>query len=173
MKFNSFELEIKNKKFAIKYGLILLGISLLLFLLGIIIKPNIPNSVKGMMVLPFPVFSISAILMAFSYELQIITKLDLCRNFKNGNGIWKIKEKGNVFKWWFYIQSLLGFIGHLLFFGGKVSYVKIGGNDMFTILLFTISPTILFIISSYFARLNRIENKIDLLLSQKEENQND
>jgi hypothetical protein len=177
MKLNSSELEIKNKKFVIKYGLILLGISLLILLIAGtiagrkngILGLNIPNFFKGMIVLPFPVFLSSWILMIISYQIQIISNSDFSRLFKSKVDAQKNRNDNVVFSW-FAIQILFGFFGYFFIFGSNI--VK-GIDDFIELFLFSISPTILFIISSYFARLNRIENKIDILLSQKEENQND
>ena len=106
-----------------------------------------------------------------SYQIQIVSHSDFSRRFKNKT---EIDEFGNrndtVLNVWFFSQTLFGFLGHYLYFGNSVNNAKIEGDDIITIFLISISPTILFIISCYFARLNRIENKIDLLLKEKEEN---
>ena len=176
MKINLSELEIKNKKFVIKYGVILLVISLLILLIAGtiagtkngILGLNIPTFFKAMMVLPFPVFLSSWILMIISYQIQIISNSDFSRLFKSKVGAQKNRNDNVVFVW-FGLQILLGFFGYAIFFGSN----RLKGNDFIVLFLISISPTILFIISSYFARLNRIENKIDILLKEKEENQND
>ncbi len=178
MKLITSELEIKNKKFVIKYGLILLGVSLLLYLIvgaiGGTMNLNIPDFFKGMIVLPFPVFLISWILMIMSYQIQIISYSDFSRRIKNKDepkaekDDLTIRNKDSVVFIWFAMQVFLGFFGHIVYFGfGSVN--KIDNFDILAIILLSIFPTILFILSSYFARLNRIENKIDLLLKEKEE----
>ena len=173
MKIKSSELEIKNKKFVIKYGLILLVVSLLLLIVGLIAgvnNLNIDPIFKGMIFLPFPVFFLSWFLMIICYNLEIVSKYDFTRTFFNKNlddaGVFT----GEVIKTWFLGQSLLGFFAFTVWLEFQMYEST---YQLYECLLFLISPTILFIISSYFARLNRIENKIDLLLSQKEENQND
>jgi hypothetical protein len=179
MKLITSELEIKNKKFVIKYGLILLGVSLLIYImvitLGGLRDLNIPDFFKGMMALPLPVFLISWILMIMSYQIQIISYSDFSRRIKNKDepkaekDDLTIRNQDAVVFIWFAMQILLGFFGHIFYFGfGSVN--KIDNFDILAIILISILPTILFIISSYFARLNRIENKIDLLLKEKEEN---
>jgi hypothetical protein len=182
MKLITSQIEIKNKKLIIKYGLILLGISLLLWIIIFpfagnkgIINLNMPNFFKGMIVFPFPVFLTSWILMIVSYQIQIISNSDFSRRLKSKaepkaeTKIDQLTNRNNnaVFTW-FGIQVLFGFLGHALTGYGN----KLDKFDTPAIFLISISPTVLFIISSYFARLNRIENKIDLLLKEKEENNN-
>jgi hypothetical protein len=182
MKLITSELEIKNKKFIIKYGLILLGISLLILLIAGtiagtkngILELKIPNFFKGMLALPFPVFLTSWILMLISYQIQIISNSDFSRLtvFFKGKVDAQTNRIDNVVFSWFAMQILLGFFGHAFYFGVNGSINEKGIDDIIGLFLISISPTILFIISSYFARLNRIENKIDLLLKEKEEENN-
>jgi hypothetical protein len=174
MKINLSELEIKNKKFVIKYGLILLGISFLLAAVPLYIKPNISWFYEGILLFPCVVFSISSALLCICYNLQIVSKYDFTRTFKNKN-VSDIHTNGDVLKAWFWIQTFFGFFGHPIYFGWRLRFntTVLEPNEIDLFFLFIISPTILFIISSYFARLNRIENKIDILLKEKEENQND
>jgi hypothetical protein len=184
MKLITSELEIKNKNIIIKYGIIFFGISLLLVIIAVaiggILNPNIPTFFKGMIALPFPVFLSSWILMIISYQIQIISHSDFSRRFKSKaepKAETKIEQltnrNNNAVFTWFGTQVFLGFFGHIFYFGFDSPVNKIDNFDLLAIFLFSISPTILFIISSYFARLNRIENKIDILLKEKEENQND
>jgi hypothetical protein len=170
MKLITSELEIKNKKNVIKYGLILLVTSLLIFILGTVVKPKIPRFFIGMMLLPFITFTMTWILMIISYQLQIISNSDFSRRFKNTSEIDELGNKNNtVLNVWFFAQILFGLLGHYFYFGWNVNNAKMENNDIFEIILISIIPTFLFIISSYFARLNRIENKLDLLLMEKEE----
>jgi hypothetical protein len=176
MKINLSELEIKNKKFVIKYGVILLVISFLVVPVRLYIIPNTNISwfYWWLLVFPFFVFTSSFILLYICYHLQIVSKYDFTRTFKN-NTVNDINKNGDVLKTWFWIQIFFGFFGYPIYFGWilRLNTTELKQYEIDLFLLFLISPTILFIISSYFARLNRIENKIDILLSQKEENQND
>ena len=128
-----------------------------------------PNFFKGMIVFPLPVFLTSWILMIISYQIQIISNADFSRQLKSKVDA---QTNDNVVFIWFAMQILLGFFGHVFYFGINGSINEKGIDDIIGLFLFSISPTILFIISSYFARLNRIENKIDLLLKEKEEENN-
>lgn len=159
MEISSEEISSRNKKFVVKYGLILLGASILLFIFGVTVKPNIPLFFQRMMGLPFPTFALSWILMIICFQLQIITKYDFLRTFKNKKVDGLVVTNGDVLKVWFWIQSFLGFFGHFFYFGANESNLKAEGNDGIILILISISPTILFIISSFFARMNRIENK--------------
>ena len=172
MKLKSSELEIENKKFVIKFGVILCVISFLLVAVRLYIKPNISWFYGGILVFPFFVFASSFILLYICYHLQIVSKYDFTRTFKN-NTVNDINKNGDVLKTWFWIQTFFGFFGYPIYFGWILSLntTELKQYEMDLFLLFLISPTILFIISSYFARLNRIENKIDILLKEKEENQ--